>query len=346
MLLAELGHEVVRVEVPDWHLQHRPFTARPSESERAFFDRRKKSITFPPDGLGELAGWADAVIDDLGFGGLANLRATPNGLRRTNPNIVVASISPFGLTGPKSRWEASELVVQASAGVLHSTGWIDGTPQKAGGFSAHHIAGINAATAVLSRCYGLAAGTCKGGHIDVSMQETYIPHYSRHVGEWTYSGTRMRRERQGFGHQGFRHTAMAADGYLYVLSLYATWDEIALFFGLEQFLAPEWSSAEYRLEHWPEIAGPYLETVASKPRYEWFRIAAEAGYTFAPVHAPADQFENPQFAARGFLKPAEILGRTLPTPGLPFPWPEPAAPNRPPAPGEHTAEFFPAGAQR
>jgi crotonobetainyl-CoA:carnitine CoA-transferase CaiB-like acyl-CoA transferase len=95
------------------------------------------------------------------------------------------------------------------------------------------------------------------------------------------------------------------------------------------------------MEHWPEIAGPYLERVASKPRYEWFRLAAEAGYTFAPVHAPADQFQNPQFAARGFLKPAEIAGQSVPAPGLPFPWPESARPNRPPVPGEDDAEFSP-----
>ena len=76
-----------------------------------------------------------------------------------------------------------------------------------------------------------------------------------------------------------------------------------------------------------------------------FRLAAEAGYTFAPVHAPADQFENPQFAARGFLKPAEIRGRTVPAPGLPFPWPEPSMPNRAPQPGEHSADFLPEGAR-
>jgi len=29
-----------------------------------------------------------------------------------------------------------------------------------------------------------------------------------------------------------------------------------------------------------------------------------------------------QFAARGFLKPAEILGKTVSVPGLPFAWGE------------------------
>ena len=224
--------------------------------------------------------------------------------------------------------------------MLHATGWQDEPPSKAGGFSAHHIAGINAATAILARCYGIRAGTCGGGRIDISMQETYLHHWTRHIGEWAYTGTKMRREVPGFGHQGFRHTAMAADGYLYVLSLYASWEEIALFFGLDDFVTEEWSNPAYRMEHWPELEKPYQDIVASKPRYEWFAEAAAAGFTFAPVHTAADQFANPQYAARGFLKDAEIHGRVIPTPGLPFAWDEPAMPNRPPKPGEHNREFF------
>ena len=41
-----------------------------------------------------------------------------------------------------------------------------------------------------------------------------------------------------------------------------------------------------------------------------------------------------------------IGGRVVPTPGLPFPWEVPSAPNRPPLPGEHTAEVLGEGAAR
>jgi crotonobetainyl-CoA:carnitine CoA-transferase CaiB-like acyl-CoA transferase len=172
------------------------------------------------------------------------------------------------------------------------------------------------------------------------MQECYLHHWTRHIGEWAYSGTKLRRERPGFGHQGFRHTAMAADGWLYSLALYATWEEIALFFGLEEFLADEWASAEYRQEHWPEVEPTYLKNLASRSRYDWFADASGRGYTFAPVHSPSDQLTNVQFAARNFLKPAEIDGREVPCPGLPFASDEPAMPNRPPRRDEHTQELL------
>jgi crotonobetainyl-CoA:carnitine CoA-transferase CaiB-like acyl-CoA transferase len=79
------------------------------------------------------------------------------------------------------------------------------------------------------------------------------------------------------------------------------------------------------MEHWPEIEGPYLRIVGSKSRYEWFRQGCEAGYTFAPVHSAADQLTNPQFAARGFLKPMAAGGQTVMAPGLPFAWPSAAS---------------------
>ena len=344
LLLAELGHEVVRVELPEWHAQNRPRTAVLSETEQAYLHRRKKSLaparpTWGSEVIG-IAGAFDALVEDLGPGGLGSLGITTHRLREENRDIIVASISPYGLTGPKRNWQASELTIQASSGPLHSTGFSSDPPTKAGGFAAHHIAGLNAATAILARRYGITTGTAKGGHLDISMQETYLHHWTRHIGEWAYSGTNMRREKPGFGHQGFRHTAMASDGWLYVLSLYASWEEIAAFFGLDDFITDDWSNAAYRMEHWPELEGPYQAVVASRSRYEWFADAAAAGYTFAPVHSANDQLSNPQFAARGFLKDAEIGGQTVPVPGLPFPWDEPSAPNRPPAPGEHNAEFL------
>ena len=333
MLLALLGHEVVRVSGPGGApLDYRTRagaergTARLSEVEWAFLNRGKQSreLDVIPDGAAELlrlASGADAVIEDLGRPGLKNCRIPWRTLREANRNLVVASISPFGLTGPKQSWSASELILQAS-GPLHSSGWRGERPFKAGGYSAHHIAGVNAATAVLASAYGIAAGASKGVHLDISMQECYLHHWTRHIGEWTYSGTKMHRERKGFGHQGFRHTAMAADGWLYLLALYASWDEIALFLGLEDFITAEWQDPEYRAEHWPELEKPYHDRLATRGRYEWFAEAAEAGYTWAPVHSARDQLSNVQFAARGFLKPAEILGETVPLPGLPFAWGE------------------------
>jgi crotonobetainyl-CoA:carnitine CoA-transferase CaiB-like acyl-CoA transferase len=341
LFLAELGHEVTKVELPGDQAFDGACSAVMTPTERAFVDRRKASHALDlrtragAASFVQLAAGSDAIIEDLGAGALGRLRISPRRLRGANPRLVIASISPFGQSGPKAGWQASELVVQASAGILHSTGWVGETPLKAGGFAAHAIAGLNAATAVLAAGFGLAAGNSPGVHIDVSMQECYLHHWSRHIGEWAHSGTRMRREVRTFGHQGFPHTAMAADGWLYLLALFADWESLALFLGLEPFVTHEWTDPAVRAKRWPEIEAPFHNSIASRSRYEWFAAAAEAGYTFAPIQSPADQLQNPAFTARGFLKQARINDRTVPCPGLPFPWAEPAAPNQPPSKSEH-----------
>jgi formyl-CoA transferase len=346
LLLAELGHEVVRVERPGGGSFSRISTAVLTDVEWQYLTRRKKGVELDLtkdaglEAFVALARDADAVVEDLGHGELKRHGMTWRRLRGANRNLVLASISPFGQTGPQRGWQASELVIQASSGPVHSTGWKGERPFKAGGFPAHAIAGINAASAILAARFGVSAGTTKGVHLDISMQETYLHHWTRHIGEWTYTGTKMHRERKGFGHQGFRHTAMAADGWLYLLALYASWDEIALFLGLEEFITPEWQDPEFRAEHWPELERPYHESIASRGRYDWFADASETGYTFAPVHSATDQLTNPQFAARGFLKDGEIASHHVPVPGLPFSWPESAMPNRPPRTGEHNEEIL------
>jgi CoA:oxalate CoA-transferase len=344
MLLAELGHEVVRVSPPgggSFQAQG-AVTAELSATEWEFLNRRKKGVVLDlqAPAFEELVRTADALVEDLGVEGPELHNVNWQRLRGLNVNLVAASISPFGHTGPKRDWQASELVIQASAGPVHSSGWKGERPYRAAGYPAHAIAGINAATAILAARYGIAAGNTSGVHLDISMQETYLHHWTRHIGEWTYSGTKMHRERKGFGHQGFRHTAMAADGWLYLLALYASWDEIAVFLGLEEFITPEWQEPEFRAEHWPELEQPYHDRLATKSRYAWFAEAAEAGFTFAPVHSAKDQLTNPQFEARGFLKSGEIAGQAVPVPGLPFTWPESSMPNRAPRPGEHNDEVF------
>ncbi len=346
LVLAELGHEVVRVEPPGGGSFPGSSTAVLNEVEWAYFNRRKKSVELDLESdsgaqaFAKMARDADAVVEDLGRGMLKRHGMSWRQLREANRSLVLASISPFGHTGPKRNWQASELVIQAASGPVHSTGWKGERPFKAGGYAAHVIAGINAATAVLAARFGITAGTTRGVHLDISMQEAYLQHWTRHIGEWAYTGTKMHRERKGFGHQGFRHTAMASDGWLYLLALFASWDEIALFLGLEDFITAEWQDPEYRADHWPELEQPYHDSIASRSRYDWFAEASETGYTFAPVHSAADQFANPQFVARGFLKDGEVAGRRVPVPGLPFTWPESAMPNRAPQPGEDNEEIL------
>ena len=336
-LLSQLGGEVIAVRSPYGH-PHFDSRSDLVDDETALYcdqgkliehiDLRRRSGT---DSVLRLIEGADALVEDLGPGGLARLRLSYPRLRRVRPRIVVASISPFGWQGPRAGWEASELVVQAMAGVVHSTGWDAEAPLKLAGHPAHFVAGLHAATAILAGVHGIASAQESGVHIDISMEEAFVHHWTRHIAQWAYSGTGTRRERRTFGRQGFPHTVTAADGWLYILALYAEWEELAFFLGLEPFITHEWTEPRVRAERWPEIEPHFYESIAARSKYDWFADAAERGYTFAPIESVLDLLDSPQFDARRFFEQALVDGESVPCPGLPFPWESVGRPDPRPA---------------
>ena len=347
LLLAELGAEVIKVEEPEPDPGRDRTGGMPDDSMFVYANRRKKSVTLDltlapaRQAFLRLAAEVDALVEDLGPGGLESAGIPYETLRAANPNIVVVSCSPFGSTGPRAGWQGSDLVVQAMGGIVHNTGWDGDPPLQLAGHAASCVAGINAATALLAATFGVEAGLEPGVHIDLSMQETFAPHWSRHIAQWCYSGTGTRREKREFGRQGFPHTVMAKDDWLYILALNAEWEPLAFFLGLEPFVTHEFTDPRVRVQRWPEIERHFYESVRSKGRYQWFEEAAARGYTFAPIDDPKSILASPQMASRGFFGTADVDGAQVPCPGLPFAFDAGIlAPNRAPGPGEHTLEVL------
>lgn len=325
MLLAQLGAEVVTVATPNAEQGRPPVPPSGYSTTHAFLQRGKQPValdvrTRPGRArFLDLVRDADAVVESCGPEGLRDLRLRYGTLKRANPSIVLTSISSFGLDGPRADWETTEIVLEALGGIVHATGW-DGTPPfRLPGMQAEYIAGLNAAIATLTAVYGVQSGTARGVHIDLSVQEALVPHWTRHVSRYVYGGLNSARASRVEGPQGFRQTERAADGWVFVDAPGAAWEALAQFLGLEEFTTHEWSDPEVRAERWGEIEPHLKAAVARRGKYDWFAAAAEHDYTFAPVDDPHELLQNPQFAARGFLQPVTLDdGQTVAAPGLPF----------------------------
>ena len=70
----------------------------------------------------ELAARADILVENFAPGVLKNLGISYTELEKTNPGLVVTSISNFGQTGPYRDWKASELNLYALGGLMNITG--------------------------------------------------------------------------------------------------------------------------------------------------------------------------------------------------------------------------------
>ncbi len=186
-LLADFGADVVKVEPPDGDPTRkegvRPERGRPDPETSPVFahiNRNKRSAIADRDEAcgrriieGLLSG-ADIVVCAPEAGDPDWL--TADALRSTYPDLVVVSVTPFGLTGPYAQLPGAEIVTYAMAGPMHATGSSEREPLRLAGSLLGYQTGSTAALAALAavRMVGQAdpsPSSGRGSLIDVSAFE-------------------------------------------------------------------------------------------------------------------------------------------------------------------------------
>ena len=107
--------------------------------------------------FGDRAGGCPPVID-------------PRGLCQRHPELVVVSLSAFGLSGPRGGEESSDFLLQALAGSLHSHGSDDRVPLAVGGGLAEWTVGTFGALGAVSALTARRRSG-RGDLVDVSALE-------------------------------------------------------------------------------------------------------------------------------------------------------------------------------
>jgi len=181
LLLAEMGAEVIKVEVPEAGDDTRHIA--PLQGDVSFYhstiNRSKASVELDlksEEGrklVHAMVADCDVFIQNFRTGVAERLGFGYDVLSKINPGLVYCSISGFGGTGPESRRAAFDLIVQAESGVMSLNGEGDAPPSKlglpvadltSGMFSVH---GILAALLKRSR-------TGKGSLVEVSMMSSLL----------------------------------------------------------------------------------------------------------------------------------------------------------------------------
>ena len=189
-LLADYGADVIRIEPPwgDHGRSRGPFPGDEPDSEASayflFYNTNKRSITLDLDAeagrslLRRLAAKADVVVESLPVGYLQGLGLGYDSLSEANPGLVMASISPFGQSGPWKEYKSSDLIVMAASGYMQITGDPDGPPVRQGNEQSHFPGSQHAAVAIMGALYHRDMLSGEGKYIDVSLQEALITYYT------------------------------------------------------------------------------------------------------------------------------------------------------------------------
>ncbi len=181
-ILGDLGADVIAIEPPGGASARGmgPFYQDVPHPDRSLYwwayNRNKRSMTLDvthPEGqatLRRLAANADFLIESFPPGTLSAYGLGYTDLKALNSALIYVSITPFGQSGPKVDYAATDLTLLAAGGQLVLTGDHDRAPVRTSVAQADLHAGAEAAGAALVAHHArLRSG--RGQHIDVSAQQ-------------------------------------------------------------------------------------------------------------------------------------------------------------------------------
>jgi len=215
-ILASLGVDVWRIDAP----------ALTSDADTVLEWRAhnygKRSITLDIETSAGQAAFIEAVrncdflIESFPPGYLRRLQLDYAALSRTNPRLVMVSITPFGQTGPYAQFKGGELIATAMSGVLITLGYPDRPPVKeAADANAFHACAGAALGAVIAHYHRQRTGI--GQHVDQSVQEAGVSRNTNNL--LLYQFDKRIIERGGpflrFGKASIRCVWKLRDGYAF-----------------------------------------------------------------------------------------------------------------------------------
>ncbi|MQA78857.1 MAG: CoA transferase [Streptosporangiales bacterium] len=180
-ILADLGAEVIKLESLDGD-SSRSIPPHFVGDDSAYFlanNRGKRSIAVDlksPAGLEVALGLidrCDVVIENFRPGVCARLGLDAERIRADRPDLVWASISGFGQSGPMRDKPAYDMVVQALGGVMSLTGEVGRPAVRLGIPAGDLVAGMYATIGIVSALLDQQR-TGVGRVIDVSMLDCQL----------------------------------------------------------------------------------------------------------------------------------------------------------------------------
>ena len=353
MVLGDLGAEVVKIEdCPDGDTTRR-FDPKINGESYCFavLNRNKKSVALDikdPRGhavLMKLAARADIVTENFRPGVVKRLGVDYETLRQVKPDIIYASLSGFGQTGPYGTKGGFDIIAQGVSGIMRMTGEPGGKPVKVGIAMNDIASGVTALYGILG-AYIQRLRTGRGQYLETSLLEAGLAWTPWEFGAYfgageipTPTGSRHRRSAP---YQAYR----TQDGYV---TLGASNDKLWRNFCTLVCDKPEWlqdprfATPAARLANLDALEQAIESVLTTKPTAHWVEKLDAAQVPAGPVYRYDETLADPHVRARNMVVDIEHpkIG-PMKTIGLPIKSTGELTAIRKPAPwlGQHTGEVL------
>ncbi len=357
MLLADLGASVIKVEDPTTAESRRQPAILsdgapvPFNAWWLYLNRNKRSITLnlrQPRGVElfhQLVRETDVVVEGFRAGVAEALGIGYERLKSTKADLVYASVSAYGRTGPDGDLPGYDLVAQARSGFMSVTGEADGPALRAGISVSDYLAGLHVAVGVIAALRHRDR-TGVGQAVDISLLDCLFGALDGYPELLMNTGVAVKRS--GVQHPAglpAYQTFQAVDGPIVVAAPPGpNWVKLANAIGHPELVATaEQLTAEWQLANRDRIRAAVASWVADRTRQAAVTQLRSAGVAVDYVQEVAEAVEDPQLKARDMIVETEFppigkvktVGSALKLSRTPT-----GVRAGPPSAGEHNFEVF------
>jgi crotonobetainyl-CoA:carnitine CoA-transferase CaiB-like acyl-CoA transferase len=258
----------------------------------------------------ELVIGADIIIESFPPGELESLGLGYNDLSKTNPRLILVSITPYGSTGPYKALNASDITLAAMSGLMGLTGDEDRAPLKLCLEQSYCLAGTHAAISLLYALYNRNTSGL-GQHIDISTYECVVLANYREplMWEWERRIASRKGDRLFRGKGTTKQVWQCKDGYV-------TWnliDNPGMLKNVVGFMDEEGMAGTLKSIDWDKLAITGLSTEEIMPIEEQFsafflkhtkkeleRFSIQRNLTLSVINDLSNVMESDQLIEREF----------------------------------------------
>ena len=306
-LMAQLGAQVIKVEQPVGGDMTRGLMSASSDGMAPSFlaaNLGKRSLTLDlknpkaKEVVHKLVAEADVLVENFKPGTIERLGFGFDAMKAIKPDLVYASISGFGQTGPRANLPAFDGAIQAYSGMMSISGHAETGPVRSGYFSVDMSTALNAAFAIAAALLR-RANTGEGQRVDVSMLDTAIFMQSPQMTGYLVTGKAP--ELNGNASPTKQPTSnvfASSNGYVQVIAMKETQVQ-ALFTELgmpERYT--EFNDPTVRLARRDEVHRLIAPIIAAQTTEYWLETLDSIGVPVSAIQDFPTIAEEPQLAHR------------------------------------------------
>ena len=312
LLLAALGAEVVKVEVPPGAPYRWQGTERVDGQPALFLalnsGKRSLALDFrKPAGRAALEGVlasADMLVENSRPGSLSPHGLDWESVHARYPALIYGSISGYGDVGPDAAKGGFDLILQAESGMMSVTGAPSSGPVKVGAPVLDVGAGITCALGLLAACVERQR-TGVGRLVSSSLLEFALTSLGAMAAGVLAAGTPpglLGTHSPMFApYGGFR----TADGWLVLAGAGSEdmWRRACGVLGRDDLVTDRrFADNASRVAHRDELTEAFESVLSTQPTRHWLARCQQAGVPAAEVESLSQVLDRPQLAALGSVQ--------------------------------------------